>query len=493
MEALSRQSKIELIELLEEKKRRAFRYDPKSYALESFRWGEGDLKDSKGPRAWQLEVLDAITKHVSDPLTRYTPLQIAVASGHGIGKSAEIGIITNWAMSCFTDCKVVMTANTEVQLRTKTMPEVGGWFKRSKTASQFKVNATSIHSSDREKEKSWRLDAVTWSENNTEAFAGLHNKDKIIVLVFDEGSAISDKVYDVAEGALTDESTIIIWIVFGNPTRNVGRFKDCFGKLKHRWLTWQIDSRDVEGTNKEKIDQWIKDYGEDSDFVKVRVRGLFPSASFKQFISLEDVDGAFGKVLKPEQYNFAPKIITVDPAWEGDDELVISMRQGLHFKILRVIPKNDNDVQVANIVADFEDEEKADVVFIDGGYGTGIVSAGKTFGRNWQIVWFGGKSNDEGCLNKRAEMWKLMRDWLKDGGAIPKDPVLHQDLIGPEAVPRLDGKFQLESKKDMKSRNLPSPNRADGLALSFAFPVTKKRPLKVVKQYSNGGGMGWMG
>lgn len=488
---MDRSQKLELCELLEEKKRREYKYDPKSYCLESFSWGKGDLKNSPGPRVWQHEELEALTNHLQDAEKRFQPYQVAISSGHGIGKSAFIGMLSNWAMSTFEDCKVVMTANTENQLTTKTMPEVGKWFKRSKYKDKFKVNATSIHSAEKDKEKSWRLDAVTWSLNNTEAFAGLHNQGKIILLVFDEGSSIADPVWDVAEGALTDENTVIIWLVFGNPTRNVGRFKECFGKFRHRWRTKQIDSRTVEGTNKEKADQWVKDYGEDSDFVKVRVRGLFPSASFKQFISLEDVDGAFGKELRLEQYNFAPKILTVDPAWEGDDELVISIRQGLSFRILRVIPKNDNDIQIANLIADIEDEEKADVVFIDGGYGTGIVSAGKTFGRRWQIVWFSGASNDEGCLNKRAEMWKLMRDWLKEGGAIPADPVLHQDLIGPEAVPRLDGKIQLESKKDMKARNLPSPNRADSLALSFAFPVIKKREKKETRSMNHSTN-GWM-
>ena len=93
---------------------------------------------------------------------------------------------------------------------------------------------------------------------------------------------------------------------------------------------------------------------------------------------------------------------------------------------------------------------------------------------HWRLVWFAEKSTDNGCINKRAEMWKLMRDWLKEGGAIPEDNVLHDDLIGPETVPRLDGKIQIESKKDMKKRRVPSPNRADALALSFAYPVDKK-------------------
>lgn len=472
----------------------SFTHDPLGYVMYAYPWGEeGDLLDESGPRGWQEELLCDIKNHFQDPKTRYTPFLSAVASGHGIGKSATIGMILSWAMSTCEDCKVVITSNTETQLRTKTMPEVSKWFRLSINSHWWNPTATAISTIDPAHIKSWRVDAVTWSDNNTEAFAGLHNKKKRIVLVFDEASSISDKVWEVAEGALTDEETEIIWLVFGNPTRNTGRFKECFGRFKHRWRTRQIDSRDVEGTNKTQINKWLDDFGEDSDFFKVRVRGMFPSASFKQFISLEDVDRAFNLELRPDQYDFAPKIITVDPAWEGDDEFVIAMRQGLFFKIIRCIPKNDNDMQMASLIAAIEDEEQADAVFIDAGYGTGIVSAGKTMRRNWQLVWFGEKSNDPGCFNKRSEMWKLCRDWLKEGGSIPKDNQLHDELIGPETIPRMDGKIQLESKKDMKARGLASPNRADALVLSFAYPVGKKSRAPKNNYISGSGPTGWMG
>lgn len=170
-------------------------------------------------------------------------------------------------------------------------------------------------------------------------------------------------------------------------------------------------------------------------------------------------------------YGFAPKVLTLDNAWEGDDEGVIGLRQGLHFRILATFAKNDNDIDIAQKLAALEDEHQADAVFVDAGYGTGVVSAGKTMRRAWRLVWFAGESADPGCLNKRAEMWKLARDWLKEGGAIPPDQVLADELAAPETVSRLDGKIQIESKKDMKARGLPSPNRADSLVLSFAFPV----------------------
>lgn len=447
------------------------RFDPLAWVRFAFDWGYGELTGYAGPRAWQAAAFGEIAAHLKNPETRHMPLMLARASGHGIGKSAFIGMLVNWALSTCDDCKVVLTSNTDTQLRTKTAPEVGKWMRLGITREWFDVSATSIAVRDKSHAKTWRADFVPWSEHNTEAFAGLHNKGKRILLVFDEASAIADKVWEVAEGALTDEETEIIWVAFGNPTRNTGRFRECFRRYKHRWNHAQIDSRTVEGTNKAQMAKWAEDYGEESDFFKVRVRGMFPSMSAQQFISETDVAAAYGRHVPESAYAFAPKIITVDPAWEGDDEFVIGLRQGLVFRILETFAKNDNDLIAAQKIARYEDELGADAVFVDAGFGTGIKSAGEGLGRFWTLVWFANKSDDAGCLNKRAQMWKAARDWLKDGGAIPDDPTLRDELQAPEIVPRADGKIQIESKKDMKARGVPSPNRADALVLSFAFPV----------------------
>jgi hypothetical protein len=455
-----------------------FTHDPLNHARYVYPWGHGALADWTGPKAWQGEVLEHIGQHLRDPKTRHVPCLIAVASGHGIGKSALIGMVSKWAMDTCVDTKVSVTANTEPQLRTKLWPEVSKWFNLAINSDWFNVHGLRIHSAIKKHHEAWRMDAVTWSETNTEAFQGLHNARKRLVVVFDEASGIPGKIWEVTEGALTDAETEIIWLVLGNPTNATGRFRECF--RSGRWKTWEIDSRTVEGTNKALFEQWAKEYGEDSDFFKVRVRGMFPSQSVRQLISETDVDAAYGRYLRPEQYQWAPKIIAVDPAWEGDDELCIVLRQGLGAKILHTQRKNDNDIEVANRIARLEDEHKADAVFIDGGYGTGIVSAGRTLGRNWQIVWFSGASLDPGCANKRAEMWVAMRDWLKQGGAIPEDRSLRYELMAPQVIPKLDGKIQLEPKSAMKARGIPSPNRADALALTFAFPVASKATAGVM-------------
>ncbi len=449
--------------------------DPLAFVLFSFPWGEGELADFEGPDEWQKEILIQIRDKI---ITTTDALRIAIASGNGSGKSALAAWLILWALSTFEDTRGVVTANTETQLRTKTWAELAKWHRLFIAKHWFELTATAIYSKDPGHEKTWRIDQVAWTENRSEAFAGLHNKGKRILVVFDEGSAIVDKIWEVTEGALTDEDTQILWVVLGNPTRNDGKFHSCFSGQRHRWITRQIDTRNCKLTNKEQIKRWIEDYGEDSDFVKVHVRGEFPNVSDRQFIPNSYVEQARGRAVNPMNYSWAAKILAVEPSWEGGDEFVIGLRQGLLFKILAKFAKNDDDFVMAGFIARFEDDEKADAVFVDMGYGTGIISAGKQLKRRWTLIPFGGASNSPGYLNKRAEMWGLMKEWLKNGGSIPDDPVMAAELTGPEyeikATGVYAGKIVLESKADMKSRGLSSPNRADCLALTFAHPVAPR-------------------
>lgn len=209
--------------------------------------------------------------------------------------------------------------------------------------------------------------------------------------------------------------------------------------------------------------------------MKIRVKGEFPSQSERQFIGSSYVEEAMRRHLNPDDYNKAPVILGVDPAWWGGDETVIALRQGRQATILKVLAKNDDDVFVANLIARYEDERKADAVFIDQGYGTGIYSIGKALGRTWMLISFGGSPTRKDVAYKRDEMWQLMKEWLqKEEPSIDDDPVLMADLTGPEYDMNLKGQIKLESKDDMKDKGLPSPNRADALALTFAMPVLKR-------------------
>ncbi len=448
--------------------------DPLAFSKAFFPWQSEQL-DSPGPRVWQERILNYVTDWFSNSKTRFEPCRIAVSSGHGIGKSAFMGMMLKWAMSTSAGCKAVVTAGTGTQLATKTVPEVSKWFRLSLGAHWFDVRATSIRAIDCEAAEAWRTDFVTWSEHNTEAFAGLHNKGKRIVLIFDEASAIADKVWEVAEGALTDEGTEIIWLAFGNPTQNTGRFRECFGRFKHRWKTFQIDSRTVEGTNKEQIEKWIADYGEDSDFVRVRVRGEFPRAGSSQFIPSDVV--ATCRKYRAEGYQSLPKVLSIDVARFGDDQTVIGCRQGRKSWILGKYRGKDV-IWVAEQTIRFIQQEMPDATVVDGdGLGAGVFDAIKHRGFTKGLYEFhGGQAafDDNAYFNKRAEVWGKMRDWLSEGAEIPDDAELADELVGPEYGFSNKQQIQLERKDDMKKRGLSSPDCADMLAMTFGVTVTRK-------------------
>ena len=448
--------------------------DPLAWVYFSFEWRKGELEKYDGPDNWQIDILSNVRDGL---LSSNQAIQIAVASGHGVGKSALVAWIILWSLSTKSDTRVIVTANTESQLKTKTWPECQKWLRLFIAKDWFNYTATSIYSKDPNHEKTWRADLLPWSVEKPEAFAGLHNKDKRVVVLYDEASAIPDVIWEVTEGALTDEDTEIMWFAFGNPTRNTGRFYDCFNTHRNIWNHRQIDSREVKITNKKQINKWLSVYDEDSDFFRVRVRGVFPRSSDHQFIPSDIVENARGKHLRPEEYNFAAVIIGVDRAWSGD-ETKIYLRQGLMSKKLATFNKNEDDFLVAGHLARYEDEYKADAVFIDFGYGTGLFSAGKQMGREWILVNFGSSPIDNKYVNKRIEMWGLMKEWLGSGGSIPDEQDLVNDLISPEAYEKQTGasagKLILESKDDMRRRGIDSPDDADALGLTFAFPVMNK-------------------
>ena len=183
-------------------------HDPYKHAIASYPWGEkGTSLEKKALRTWQEEELKALRDHLQNPATRYHVYRLAIASGHGVGKSALIGMIINWGLDTMVDTRITATANTDTQLKTKTVPEVTKWARMKLAKSMFYVATTAIYSTDKEHTKAWRCDFVPWSAENSEAFAGLHNEGKRIIILMDEGSAIDDIIWEVIEGALTDENT----------------------------------------------------------------------------------------------------------------------------------------------------------------------------------------------------------------------------------------------------------------------------------------------
>lgn len=452
-----------------------FYNDPLRFVEFAFPWSEegGELKDDTGPRAWQRDTLQIIGEKIRAGATVGEAIQIATASGHGIGKSALVSMVILWAMSTREDTRGVVTANTEGQLRTKTWAELAKWHRLLICRHWFECTATAIYSRQVGHEKTWRIDAVAWSEKNTEAFAGLHNKGKRILVVFDEAGGIPNTIWEVTEGALTDEDTEAIWLAFGNPTRINVRFHECFGKLRHRWIHRQIDSRTVEGTNKLQIAKWEADYGDDSDFFRIRVRGVFPRAGTSQLIGTDLVEAAQKREAVDDRG--AALVMGVDIARFGEDQSVARFRRGRDARTLPPAKWRNKDTHYsANRIAELIELYKPQAVFVDGGgVGGGVIDQLRARGYRVIEVQFGAAASEEKKFaNKRMEMWQAVKEWLSIG-AIDTDSELEADLSGPEFGYDKHDRLLLESKDDMKLRGLASPDDGDALAMTFAAPVAR--------------------
>lgn len=478
----------------------SFTHDPLGFVLAMFDWGGPDLPPDEhgyaGPRTWQRELLEELGRRLqAGEANAFAPILEALGSGHGIGKSTFVSWLILWGLSTFEDTKIVVTASTEKQLKTKTWPELKKWHRLAMNEHWFVYEKTSLHHVDHRHEDTWRADAIPWNEITPEAFQGLHNKGKRLIVVFDEASAIDDVIWDSTEGALTDEQTEILWFAFGNLTRATGRFRQCFGSLRHRWSRGKprnLNSMDVEGTNKKQLQEWIDDYGWDSDFVRVRVRGLWPNASDLQFIPSDVIAAAQQR--KPEVTLYDPLILALDVARGGDDNTVIRFRRGMDARTIPPVKltgsESRDSMRVISVVTNLIERHTPDAIFIDGtGIGGPIANRLRQLGYRVFEVQFGAKAPNPKYLNMRSFIWGKLADALRAGLAIDADPALEQDLAGVEYAHDAKDRLMLEKKEHMKARGLASPDDGDALAMTFTFPVPPRagagfsRAKRVRKDY----------
>lgn len=457
--------------------------DPLGFVVACYPWGEeGSLRDHAGPDEWQASFLRQIGQDVAarafDGVNPVQPIRHAVSSGHGIGKSTLVAWLVDWIMSTRPNAQGTVTANTFTQLETKTWAAIKRWTALCLTAHWFEITDRRMYRLG--SKDSWFCAPQSSKEENSEAFAGQHAADSSSFYILDEASAIPDKIYEVAEGGLTDGEPMIF--LFGNPTRSHGQFhKACFGLERGLWKPTIIDSRECRFTNKTQLQEWADRYGEDSDFYRVRVKGLPPNASDLQFIGADLV--AAGQRNPPLSLDDEPLVAGLDLARGGSDECVIRFRKGRDARSIPAIrvpgEQSRDSMKMATLAADVLQREfggkKLAVMFVDasgGSIGGPIADRLRQLGhRNVIDVQFGGDSPDHRYANMRAYMWGRMRDWLGAGGAIDKSPDLETDLTGPGFYHDKRDRIVLESKEDMKDRGLDSPDDGDALALTFAQSV----------------------
>ena len=459
--------------------------DPEAFVLFAFPWGQPNTPLAKfsGPRKWQREVLRSIGAHIkaNQGKIQMDTLRQAVSSGRGIGKSALVSWLILWMMTTRIGATVIVSANSEAQLRSVTWGELSKWAAMLINAHWWEISATKLLPAqwltelvERDLKKGaryWAAEGKLWSEENPDSYAGVHNHDGMM-LIFDEASGIPDAIWSVGAGFFTENILDRYWFAFSNPRRNTGYFFECFNSKRNFWNTRNIDARTVEGTDKQVYEQIIAEYGEDSSQARIEVYGEFPSAGEDQFISPVLVDEAQAR--PKYQDTSAPIIVGVDPARSGADSTVILARQGRDIISIKRYQGEDTMTIVGRVIEAIEEFRPALTVIDEGGLGYGILDRLTEQRYKVRGVNFGWKSSKPIMWgNRRAEMWGAMREWLRTA-SIPTDRQLKSDLIGPTKRPDSKGTIFLEGKKEMKARGLASPDAADALAVTFAFPVAHR-------------------
>lgn len=467
------------------------RYDMVKLAYLIFGFGEPgtDMQDVH-LYAWQVKVLEKLSEHLRNPLTRYTTFKLAVSSGNGAAKTA-LGAMINIILMYTSKLRGRLTANTDTQLKTVVWAEYDVWFRRARYHEYyFEKLGTSIKARDEDWGEQWRLDHFNWSEETPAAVSGLHNKGHAISYTFEEAPGIPGIIFKYASGAFTDVNTIKVWLVFGNSDDPNSYFEMLMNDPG--WYSLRIDTRTLDHVDKALIAEWLRLAGgdEDHDDFRVRVRGLPRKTARDSIIALKGVLNAIekGKEFDPESVKILPSILTVDPAWTGGDETSIWHHQGAYSCLLeryKLDPElNQDHSYTYKKLCEYEKTLHVDRVLVDQGEGTALKTLANIDGKNhWELISFANSPNDvpepkdSEYANIRAQMYYEANKALLDGHVITaKNPNDLEDIKNQltwtkGSRHKTSLKKLAESKKDIKERMLASPDLADGFVLQFSRKV----------------------
>lgn len=429
---------------------------------------------------WQDETLHA--------LVEVDKLRFALKASKGPGKSALLAMIMWWFMVTREDPKIVATSITGDNLGDNLWTELAKWQQRSRF-----LTATFEWSSDRvvarQHRETWWMSARTWAKSATkdqlaQTLAGIHADHVLFVL--DESGGIPSEVMAAAEAGLANIDKAAgreaLLVQAGNPNLLTGPLYDACTKDRHLWWVKEISGDPEDPKRAKRVSlRWAQEMiakypgGRNHPIVMVDVLGKFPPGQSNALLGVEDVTKAATRGLQQRDYVDEVKILGVDVARFGDDTSEIILRQGKASFRPRTLRKMDT-MHVAGEVALSIEKHDPDAVFIDvGGLGAGVVDRLKQLGFSVIGINFGESAISETqYVNRRTEMWWKMADWVRAGGCIPDDAELRADLVGPTYAFDGNNRIALERKKDIKKRLGRSPDKGDGLCLTFAAPVAHR-------------------
>ena len=398
--------------------------------------------------------------------------KVSIRSGHGTGKSAFLSWLILWFLSSFTECKIPCTAPTSHQLEDILWSELARWHYRMREPfkSQIMVNSERAYVVGA-KETDYAVPRTARAEK-PEAFQGFH-ADNLLILG-DEASGIPDKIFEVAEGALTSPNSRVV--LAGNPTRSSGYFFDSHHRDRGIWKTLHFSCLDSPLVGKDYAPRMAKKYGPDSNIYRVRVLGQFPKTEDDQFIPLEWLEGAAMREVKPE----GPIIWGLDPARFGSDETVLACRQGRVVKWIKGVRGFDTMQVVGWAISQHRgNRDFPDMICVDSiGLGAGVADRLRELKYPVRDINVSESPSSKGRYPKlRDELWGNFRDWLETLVVqVPDD----EELIAQASTIKYKfdslGRTVIEKKDELKARGLTSPDRADAVCMTFFNSPVHRKP-----------------
>lgn len=407
----------------------------------------------------QREIMEAVRDH----------RLVAVRSCHGIGKSRVSSRIVCWwgTVHPAADTRIVSTAPTFKQVRGVLWQEI-----RS-AAKKLPGDVLQL-----EWQRDGRLVAqgIKPDDYTPDAFQGIHAKHLLVVL--DEANGVSPALWQAAISLATSEHSRIIAI--GNPDDPTGKFAEVC-RPGSGWHTVQVGYRDTPNFSGEQVPAavaeklispaWIEDarrmYGEGSPLWTSKVLGEFPEQAEDSLIRLSSAREAAARELPAEDF---PNVLGVDVARMGNDKTVIVHRKGRTATFAGIHHHEDTMATAGRVIAALRETGAENAAIDADGLGAGVFDRLMEQGAPVQEMRGGFRARDaERFFNRRAEWYWGLRVRFEDGDiAIPDDEELLAQLTAIKYSLNSRGQIQLETKDEMRKRGMPSPDKSDALAYSFA-------------------------
>lgn len=424
------------------------------------------------PDEWQMEALEAFPN---------SP-RLAMKACKGPGKTSVLAWLGWNFMMTRPHARVGAMSISGDNLKANLWTELAVWRSQAPLLQHaFDMTTTEIFARDHR--ETWKLEARRWAQDATPeqigiALAGLHGK--YVMWLMDESGSYPKAILPTCEAIFAGNPIEAHVVQAGNATSIEGPLYHACTTARAMWKLIEITGDPDDPKRSPRIpveyarDQ-IRQYGRDNPWVKINIFGEFPSGGINTLITLDECEAAMKRSYREHDIEAFARILGVDVADEGDDASVMFPRQGLvAFK--PTTWRNLDGIQGAGAVARKWADWDADACFVDntGGFGASWIDNLKLLGRIAIKVHYAGEPNDRRYANKRAEMYFLACQWIKDGGQLPPDcPELIAALTRTSYSHQKD-RLLLQPKKLVKELLGYSPDHADAFVQTFAQPVSAK-------------------